>query len=77
MLLADRAVEIIADRGIAVKITQQEWDTVCHEMQAAYGRGEFERGSVSGLNAIACHLALHFSGTGSAANELPDAPIIL
>ncbi len=77
VLLADRAVEIIADRGIDARIDQSDWDAICNAMQAAYGRGEFERGSVAGLHAIAQHLALHFSSTESTINELPDAPVIL
>src|SRR6516162_1765006 len=29
MLLADRAIEIVADRGIAARVPQSEWQTIC------------------------------------------------
>ena len=77
VLLADRAVEIVADRGIDALVDQRDWDTICNAMQAAYGRGEFEQGSVAGVQAIAQHLALHFPPTESASNELPDVPVML
>ena len=77
VLLADRAVEIVADRGINAKIAPHEWEAVCNDMRLAYGRGEFKQGSVAGLEAIAQHLSLHFAaGTGSL-HELPDAPVVL
>ncbi len=77
VLLADRAVEIVADRGINAKIAAHEWEAVCNDMRLAYGRGEFKQGSVAGLEAIARHLSLHFAaGTGSL-HELPDAPVVL
>ena len=77
VLLADRAVEIVADRGINAKIASREWEAICNDMRLAYGRDEFKQGSVAGLKAIAQLLSFHFAaGTGSL-NELPDAPIVL
>ena len=77
VLLADHAVEIVADRGIDAKIAPHEWEAICNDMRLAYGRGDFKQGSVAGLQAIAQYLSFHFAaGTGSL-NELPDAPIIL
>ena len=77
VLLADHAVEIVADRGINAKIAPQEWEAICDAMQLAYGRGEFKQGSVEGLKAIAQHLSLHFAAGAAYLNELPDAPIVL
>lgn len=77
VLLADRSVEIVADRGIAAKIPQHEWDGVLRGIQAAYRAGEFERGSVEGLAAIARHLAQHFPPSEGGVNELPDRPVVL
>jgi len=77
LLLADHSVEIIADRGIAQRVPQQEWDTVCQRMGVAFRMGQFEQGIISGVQAIAAELVMHFPGEGSGANELPDRPTVL
>jgi uncharacterized membrane protein len=77
LLLADRAVEIVADRGIHAKVGASEWSLVCREMEAALGRSDFEGGVVSGLQSVARHLALHFPAGSELANELPDRPTVL
>ena len=60
LLLADRAVEFVADRGIHAKVGAQEWGRVCREMEAAFGQVNYEGGVVSGIQAVAQHLAIHF-----------------
>ncbi|MGT2490293.1 TPM domain-containing protein [Cupriavidus basilensis] len=35
-LLADRSVEIAADRGIHAKVESRKWDAVRREMEAAF-----------------------------------------
>ena len=77
VLLADRAVEIVADRGINARIPSREWAAICNDMRVAYGRGEFKQGSVVGLRAIAHHLSAHFAASTGDRNELPDAPVVL
>jgi hypothetical protein len=75
LLLADRAVEIVADRGIHAKVESQEWNKVCHQMEAALGQSNFEGGVVSGVQAVTQHLVKHFPADGPNANELPDKPV--
>jgi uncharacterized membrane protein len=77
VLLADRAVEIVADRGIAHRVAQAEWDAICARMREAYARGDYECGSVEGIGAIGEVLARHFPAAASGRNELPDDPIVL
>ncbi|MGH8539724.1 MAG: TPM domain-containing protein [Stenotrophobium sp.] len=78
VLLADRAVEIVADRGVAQgHVPQREWDAVCREMEKHFGAGLFETGSVAGVQAVADILARYPAGPRDAGNELPDAPVIL
>ena len=48
LLLADRAVEIVADRGIHAKVDAQAWSKVCRQMEAAFRQSNFEGGVVSG-----------------------------
>jgi uncharacterized membrane protein len=75
LLLADHVVEIVADRGIATRISQSEWDSVCREMESQYRAGRFSEGSVAGVYAIGRLLARHFPGRD--ADELPNQPVLL
>lgn len=77
VLLADRRVEIVADRGIDAKVGHTAWETICGSMQQAFATGAFEQGAVLGLEAISDLLALHFPPRGDNPNELPDAPVML
>lgn len=77
LLLADRDVEIVADRGIHSKVGSAEWSKVCHTMEIAFKRARYEQGVVSGIQAVTQHLARHFPAAGSGRNELPDKPVVL
>ncbi len=77
LLLADRDVEIVADRGIDAVVGSQAWSEVCHQMEAAFRQSDFEGGVMSGVQAVTRHLATHFPAEGQNANELPDAPVVL
>jgi uncharacterized membrane protein len=77
LLLADRAVEIVADRGVHAKVPAQEWDKICRDMEASFGKGNYQDGVVAGIQAVTQHLAKHFPIRASVANELPDRPVIL
>ena len=77
LLLADRAVEIVADRGINAKVDAQAWSTVCRQMEAAFRQSNFESGVVAGVQAVTQHLAQHFPAGGHNRNELPDKPVVL
>ncbi len=77
VLLADHALEIVADRGLARHVEQTEWDAIALDMQAAYAKGEFLTGSVAGIEAITRLLERHFPPGAANPNELPDRPTIL
>jgi uncharacterized membrane protein len=78
VLLADRAIEILADRGIAANVDEAEWESICAQMRQRFVAGEFERGAVEGTTAVCEILQRHFRADGSArANELPDRPVVL
>ena len=77
LLLADRSVEIVADRGIHNKTAMQEWDRICRTMETAFKQKHYEGGIVSGIEAVTQHLVKHFPATGAHQNELPDAPLVL
>jgi uncharacterized membrane protein len=77
LLLADRDVEILADRGIDAKVDAKEWENICRAMEAEFGKGNFEAGVLKGIGAVSRHLAKHFPKHGAGANELPDAPVVM
>jgi uncharacterized membrane protein len=77
LLLADRDVEILADRGFTGKVSAQEWEAICREMEAHFARGEFEQGALAGLARVDELLCRHFPATGANPNELPDAPAVI
>ena len=77
LLLADRAVEIVADRGIHAKVDAQAWSTVCRQMEADFRQSNFEAGVVAGVQAVTKHLAQHFPAGAHNRNELPDKPVVL
>lgn len=77
LLLADRAVEIVADRGIHAKVSAHEWNKICQQMQTAFKQSNFEAGVLAGVQAVAQHLVQHFPADGRNRNELPDKPVVL
>ena len=77
LLLADRAVEIVADRGIHAKAGAHAWATICHDMEAAFKAARFEGGAVSGIQAVSRQLVDHFPTGLYNANELSDTPLVI
>lgn len=77
LLLADRAAEIVVDRGIHAKVEAAEWRHVCRRMEGAFAKGEFEDGVVSGIAEVSRVLARHFPPRPGERNELPDKPAVL
>lgn len=75
--LVDRAIEIVADRGISAKVPQQQWNSICGRIEAAYRNRDFEQGTLAGIREITALLAAHFPPTGANPNELPDGPVVL
>jgi uncharacterized membrane protein len=79
--VADRHVEIIADRAFKDRVSTAEWAAVCRLMEQDFRAGQFERGALAGIKAVGALLSTHFSPLATdAANtgtELPAAPTLL
>jgi uncharacterized membrane protein len=79
--MADRNVEIIADRGLNERIGPAEWEAVCRLMEVHFRSGRFQAGSVAGVEAVGNLLARHFPPDGARLldvhNQLPDRPTLL
>ncbi len=77
LLLADRCVEIVADRGIHVRVGDGQWADICREMERAFLAGDFNQGVMTGIHRISGLLADHFPATTSKTNELSNTPVVL
>jgi uncharacterized membrane protein len=79
--IADRTVEIVADRGFQGRVATAEWEAVCRLMEGHYRAGRFEMGSVAGVDAVGNLLTRHFppnpAHSAQSHNELPDRPTLL
>ncbi|MES2500341.1 MAG: TPM domain-containing protein [Pseudomonadota bacterium] len=77
LLLADRDVEIVADRGIHQHVGNDGWETICHAMELQFRRGEFEAGVLDGIQQIGALLHQYYPANGEDKNELPNATVII
>ena len=64
VLLADHAVEIVADRGINARVGDAAWQAICRKIEAAFGAGRFADGVELGIAEISALLAQHSPRTG-------------
>ena len=76
LLLADHAIEIVADRGLARQVPQAHWDGVLAHMQQAFRQRQFEAGLTEAIDRVDEMLRLHFPLAPGQRNpnELPDLP---
>lgn len=77
LLLADRKVEIIADRGIHARVGTAGWQAICCRMENAFRAGDFESGVLDGITDITALLRRHFPAQANNSNELPNEPVVL
>ncbi len=77
LLLADREVHIVADRGVVKRVPQAEWDAIAEVMQQEFKRGDFLLGSLQGIERITMLLSTHFPASADNRNELSNKPFIV
>ncbi len=77
LLLADRDVEIVADRGIDASVGAAGWAKICADMETDFRSGNFEAGVIKGIEEVSRQLARHFPKHGASPNELPDTPVVM
>lgn len=75
--LVDRCVEILADRGIAARVPQAEWESICRGMEAAFTAGDYRQGALTAIRRTGELLAEHFPARQDNPNELPDRPLLI
>ena len=78
LLLAEHAIEIVADRGLAHKVPQNTWQAIVERMGSAFRERRFEDGLTQALAEVSALLMEHFPAAPGSANrnELPDAPVL-
>jgi uncharacterized membrane protein len=78
LLLAEHAIEIVADRGLARHVDDAEWQRIAGTMSAAFKAGHFEDGLNQAIDAVDALLAKHdpLAPGETNPNELPDAPYL-
>ena len=77
LLLADRDVEIVADRGIHEHVGHEDWEEICRKMEVLFRKGEFEAGVLQGVAEISAHLEKHFPQNDASKNEVSNKPIVM
>lgn len=78
LLLAERAIEIVADRGLDRRVPPEAWHGLVGTMADAFRRGDFEAGLMQAIEAVEALLVQHFPLAQGAQrpNELPDRPYV-
>jgi uncharacterized membrane protein len=78
LLLAENAIEIVADRGLASRVSAGEWQAIVQRMGSAFRERRFEDGLTQALEEVSALLVAHFPREAGQANpnELPDAPVL-
>ncbi|MEZ5653781.1 MAG: TPM domain-containing protein [Burkholderiaceae bacterium] len=74
--MADRQVEILADRGALAAVSAQVWSTACDAIGKGAASGKLTAGMLDGLQILNDALAGAFPGDGSDPNELRDRPLV-
>jgi uncharacterized membrane protein YgcG len=77
LLLADRDVEIVADRGIDARVSGEEWEAVCRMMEADFRRGKYQPGVIRGIEQVSALLKTHFPTRTPPREDLPSFPVVM
>ncbi len=79
LLLADHAIEIVADRGLNMHVSAAQWQALVAGMGQAFAQRRFEDGLGRAIDAVHALLAQHFPLREGEVNpnELSDAVVRL
>jgi len=77
LLLAEREIELVADRGLNIRVGAAQWQGMVQHMASAFAQGRFEDGLTQALAEVSVPLVQHFPAQQQPnANLLPDAPVL-
>jgi uncharacterized membrane protein len=77
LLLAERAIEIVADRAIAARVPPVRWQAMCDELAAGLKRAEPALALRAAIAAMHAELRAHFPAQANNVDERPNEPVIL
>jgi uncharacterized membrane protein len=77
VLVADRDVEILADRGAAALIPPADWEAAARRMEQEFRAGRYREGAIAGVAAVGGLLERHFPARARDRDELPNQPALL
>jgi uncharacterized membrane protein len=79
LLLADRRIEILADRGLHARTAPDFWTTLASRLSDTLHQGDFESGLALAIEEIGLLLHQHYPDDGRThnENELPNAVVLL
>ena len=75
--LAERRVELVADRGIAARVEPEQWQAICDDFSAEMRTQAPEQAVLNCLGRINALLVRHFPAESDNPRELPDEPVVL
>lgn len=77
LLLAEHAIEFVADRALAQRVSAAQWQGIVDRLGAHLHEGAFEDGLTQALEEVSALLVEHFPAEPGAqsANELADAVV--
>lgn len=82
LLLAEQAIEIVADRGLTRHVTAPQWQAMITRMGNAFHENRYEDGLTQALEETSAVLMTHFARPHDLEsrqippNELPDLPLL-
>ncbi|MGE0351163.1 TPM domain-containing protein [Hydrogenophaga sp.] len=77
LLLAEHAIEFVADRALARRVSQAEWQAIVDRLGTRLREGAFEDGLTQALEEVSALLVLHFPAAADEGrrNELADSVV--
>jgi uncharacterized membrane protein len=76
LLLADHAIEIVADRHAARNVQQADWDRIAQSTAALCAAGRYSDAILQAVEQVR-EILPPDQPSGAEANELPDRPVML
>lgn len=78
LLLAERSIELVADRGLNRHVSSQDWHDTVQRLGQALRDGRFEDGLTQAVEEVSAILEQHYPIAHGQIrpNELPDRPIV-
>jgi len=77
VLLAERRVEIVADRGIDRRVQPGDWARIVAAMEPLLTAGRYEEAALAGARGVSTLLEAHFPPVPHGTNVLSDRPLVM